>query len=94
MLLPTLEISSLPVVVAQPDDRHATRTALCWSGMTDESIQLLFQMKKKHYYNWLNQSTRVLQTFEFTENFEYEYSKTGTRIFHHCYSPRWETIQQ
>jgi len=32
MLLPILGPSSLPVVVAQPDDRHAN---LCWSGMTD-----------------------------------------------------------
>jgi len=27
MLFPTLEPSSLPVVVAQPDERHANRTA-------------------------------------------------------------------
>jgi len=26
---------SLPVVVAQPDKRHANRIVLCWSGMTD-----------------------------------------------------------
>jgi len=34
MLFPTLGSSSLPVVVAQPDERHANRT-LCWSGITD-----------------------------------------------------------
>jgi len=34
MLFPTLESSSLPVVVAQPDEGHANRTVLCWSGMT------------------------------------------------------------
>jgi len=33
MLFPTLGPSSLPVVVAQPDERHANRAA--WSGMTD-----------------------------------------------------------
>jgi len=35
---PTLGPSSLPVVVAQPDERHANRTAsmlLCWSGIMD-----------------------------------------------------------
>jgi len=35
MLFLTLGSSSLPVVVAQPDERHANRTASCWSGMTD-----------------------------------------------------------
>jgi len=50
MLFPTLGPSSLPVVVAQPDERHANKAAsvlewydrhrqtkqlLCWSGMTD-----------------------------------------------------------
>jgi len=35
MLFPTLEPSSLPIVVAQPDERHANRQLLCWSGMTD-----------------------------------------------------------
>jgi len=29
--------SSPPVVVAQPDKRHANRTVLCWSGMTDRA---------------------------------------------------------
>jgi len=35
MLFPTLGPSSLSVVMAQPDERHANRTASCWSGMTD-----------------------------------------------------------
>jgi len=37
MLFPILGPSSLPVVVAQPDERHANRTVpcCCWSGMTD-----------------------------------------------------------
>jgi len=35
MLFPTLRPSSLPVVVAQPDERHVTEQLLCWSGMTD-----------------------------------------------------------
>jgi len=35
MLFPTLGPSSLPVVVAQPGERHAKEQLLCWSGMTD-----------------------------------------------------------
>jgi len=35
MLFPTLEPSRLPIVVTQPDERHANRTASVWSGMTD-----------------------------------------------------------
>jgi len=35
MLFPTLGRSSLPVVVAQPDERHTTEQLLCWSGITD-----------------------------------------------------------
>jgi len=35
MLLPTLGSSSLSVVVAQPDERHANRTASVLSGLTD-----------------------------------------------------------
>jgi len=27
--------SSLPILVAQSDKRHANRTFLCWIGMTD-----------------------------------------------------------
>jgi len=58
MLIPTLGTSSLPVVVAQPDERHANRTAsvlewyetkdmqteqlLCWSGMTDTEHSAIF----------------------------------------------------
>jgi len=34
MLFPILGSSSLPIVVAQPDERHENRTAMCWSGMT------------------------------------------------------------
>jgi len=33
-MFPTLGLSSLPVVVAQPDEKHANRAA-SWSGMTD-----------------------------------------------------------
>jgi len=35
MLFPTLESSSVPIVVVQPDERHANRTTLCWNDMTD-----------------------------------------------------------
>jgi len=35
MLFPIFGPSSLPVVVAHPDNKLANRTALCWSGMTD-----------------------------------------------------------
>jgi len=49
MLFPTLVPSSLPAVVAQPDERHATEQLLCWSGMTDTEhiVQHLAQTKKK-----------------------------------------------
>jgi len=35
MLFPILWPSNLPAVVAQPDERHANRTASVQSGMTD-----------------------------------------------------------
>jgi len=35
MLFPILGPSSLPVVVSQPDKRHAKEQVLCWSGMTE-----------------------------------------------------------
>jgi len=38
MLFPVLGSSSLPVVVAQPDERHANKTTLYWSGMTDKGM--------------------------------------------------------
>jgi len=39
MLFPTLEPSSLPIVVAQPDERHANRTAsvLEWYDNTEQT---------------------------------------------------------
>jgi len=35
MLFPTLEPSSVLVMVAQPDERHETEQLFCLSGMTD-----------------------------------------------------------
>jgi len=38
MLFPILEPSSLPIVMAQPDEKRCnirTEQLLCWSGMTD-----------------------------------------------------------
>jgi len=35
MLFPTLGPSTLPVVVAQPDEGMQTEQLLCWSGMAD-----------------------------------------------------------
>jgi len=35
MPFPILRPSSLPVVMAQPDERHANRTVPGWSGMAD-----------------------------------------------------------
>jgi len=47
----TLWPSSLPILVAHPNERHANRQLLCWSVMTDrESIVHLAQMKKKMSY--------------------------------------------
>jgi len=47
MLFPILGPSSLPIVVAQPNEYMQTEQFLCWSGMTGQSIQHLVQTKKK-----------------------------------------------
>jgi len=50
MLFPTLGPSSLPVVVAQPDERLQTEQLLYWSGMKDtenSKHKHLVQTKKK-----------------------------------------------
>jgi len=48
MLFPTLGPSSLPVVVAQPDERHANRIAsvLAWYDRHKAIVQHLVQTKK------------------------------------------------
>jgi len=52
MLLPTLGPSSLPVVVAQPGERHANRAAfmLEWYDSHGALVQHLAQTKKKQAF--------------------------------------------
>jgi len=47
VLFPTLGLSNLPVVVAQPDEGHTNRTAsvLQWYGKTPSIVQHLVRMK-------------------------------------------------
>jgi len=54
MLIPTMGLSSLPVVVTQPDERHANTTAsvLAWYDKPEQSVvQHLVQTKKKIVMN-------------------------------------------
>jgi len=69
MLFPTLGSSSLPVVVAQPDERHANRTLeqlLCWSGMADTELttsgsnEVLVVASKYSYTSDLRVLTSIL----------------------------------
>jgi len=53
MLFPILEPSSLPVLVAQPDERMQTEQLLCWSVMTQSIVKHLPQMKKIISYFFL-----------------------------------------
>jgi len=54
MLFPTLEPSSLPVVVAQPDERYANRTACVLEWYDRHSIvQHLVQTKNQTKLRWL-----------------------------------------
>jgi len=38
MLFPTLGPSKLPIVVAQPNERHVNRKASDWSGMANTEL--------------------------------------------------------
>jgi len=40
--------SSVPIVVAQPDERHAKEKLLCWSGMTN--TEHTFGSNKEYFY--------------------------------------------
>jgi len=51
MLFPNLGPSSLPVVVAQPDERRANRTAsvLEWYDKTEHIVQYMVKMKQRYF---------------------------------------------
>jgi len=58
MLFPTLGLSSLPVMVAQPDERHANRTAsvLEWYDRYGEHTT---SSSKKNFYIMESKAIRV-----------------------------------
>jgi len=47
MLFPILEPSSLPIVVAQPDERHSTEQLLCWSSDRHKAYNIWFKRRRK-----------------------------------------------
>jgi len=44
-----LGTNSLPVVVSQPDEKHAKRNVLCWSDMTDNTKDKEYIHEKVEY---------------------------------------------
>jgi len=54
----SLKPSGLPVVVDQPDKRHANRTVLCWSGKTDTEHKWYLVSQK--IYKFLNACSEIL----------------------------------
>jgi len=69
MLFPTLWSSSLPVVVAQPDERHANRAAsvLEWydttSGSNEENVMKQIAVSVDKYTFYKNNFIRIRGSF-------------------------------
>jgi len=62
MLFSILGPNSLPVVVFQPDGRHANRQLLCWSGMTDTKVATSGLNEEAHFSYFFTRPKRVLTT--------------------------------